>query len=78
MRYTKTDVLTKVALINKRYNQNYQVNFHSGYGGWNMYIVDKEHGCRHLRGKFGFDCRKQQESSCNTYKESLMRVAEYY
>ena len=26
--------------------------------GWNMYIIDKEHGHRHLRGALGFDCRK--------------------
>lgn len=58
MRYTKKQVKEILDYVNRRLGSNYSTDYHSGYGGWNMYIVDKEHGHRHLRGVFGFDCRK--------------------
>lgn len=43
--------------INERLGTNYQTDYSSVYGGWNLYVVDKNNG-GHFRSTLGFDARK--------------------
>lgn len=43
--------------INERLGTNYQTDYVSHYGGWNLYVVDKDNG-GHFRSTLGFDTRK--------------------
>ncbi len=46
----------RVGVINKHTGSDYKIDYCGHYGGWEMYVVNKENG-GHGRGRFGFDVR---------------------
>jgi hypothetical protein len=47
----------RVNYINKKLGIKYHADYCSIYGGWNLYLIDKECGGQY-RGPIGFDARK--------------------
>lgn len=59
MRTTKRDVLGRLEIMNRytksRIGEEYDTDFVSHYGGWNLWLKDSNGT---MRGKLGFDFRK--------------------
>lgn len=50
----------RIEWINDILGTEYRTDFVSFYGGWNLYIRNKNGG--HERGRYGFDYRKSSEA----------------
>lgn len=66
----------RVRFINKKLGTNYQINYSSCYGGWNMYEIRDEGAAQH-RGLLGFDGRKSNAEMLN-YVDGIFELLSYY
>lgn len=66
----------RVNFINKKLGTNYQINYSSVYGGWNMYEIWDEGAARH-RGLLGFDVRKSSAEML-AYVDGIFELLSHY
>ena len=66
----------RVDFINKKLGSEYQINYSSVYGGWDMYEIWDE-GMAHHRGALGFDCRKSNAEMLN-YVDGIFELLCHY
>lgn len=58
--FYKRFILARLGWINEALGTEYQTDYVSFYGGWNLYIKEKESGA-HFHGMLGFDYRRSSK-----------------